>query len=98
MRIRLAVCRARVEELHTAFSDAAREVSDTRATELKLALVTALALIDNVTAADMYGSAAVISSLRYLPAPKNTMRISGEKGGFENNTKSVLTYSSAVRS
>ena len=55
VRIRLAVCRARVEELHTAFSDAAREVSDARATEL----------IDNVTAADMYGSAAVISSLRY---------------------------------
>ena len=65
VRIRLAVCRARVEELRTAFSDAAREVSDARATELKLALVTALALIDNVTAADMYGSAAVISSLRY---------------------------------
>ena len=65
VRIRLAVCRARVEELRTAFSDAAREVSDARATELKLALVTALALIDNVIAADMYGSAAVISSLRY---------------------------------
>ena len=67
VRTRLAVCRARVEELRTAFSDAAREVSDARATELKLALVTALALIDNVTvtAADMYGSAAVISSLRY---------------------------------
>ena len=65
VRTRLAVCRARVEELRSGFSDAAREVSDTRATELKLALVTALALIDNATAADMHGSAAIVSSLRY---------------------------------
>ena len=64
-RTRVAVCRARVEEMRSDFSDASAGSDDARCTELKLALVTALALIDNVALSDMYGSAAAVSSLRY---------------------------------
>lgn len=65
VRTRLAVCRAGVEEMRSAFSAASSGSGDARVTELKLALVTAVALIDNVTAADVYGSAGAVSSLRY---------------------------------
>ena len=62
-RTGLAVCRSRVEEMRGAFSAAAADSADARATELKLALVTALALLEN---ADLsHGTMQAVSSLRY---------------------------------
>lgn len=65
VRTEIAVCRARVEELRGEFNSAAAGEDDARCTEVKLALVTAVALIDNVLLSDSAGSAAAVSSLRY---------------------------------
>ena len=62
---RVAVCRARVDELRENFATAARELSDVRSTELKLALVTAVALIDNISLSESAGAPRAASSLRY---------------------------------
>ena len=62
---RVAVCRARVDELRGNFATAAREFSDARSTELKLALVTAVALIDNISLSESAGAPRAASSLRY---------------------------------
>lgn len=65
VRTELAVCRARVEDLRSEFNAAVASEDDSRYTEIKLALVTAVALLDNVQAADSAGSVAAASSLRY---------------------------------
>lgn len=65
VRTSVAVCRARVEDLREKFNAAAAGDGDARTTELKLALVTAVALLDNAELYDNAGTVAAVSSLRY---------------------------------
>ena len=64
-RTRVAVCRVRVEEMREDFLSRARDESGAECTELKLALVTAVALLENTELADAQGEVKAVSSLRY---------------------------------
>lgn len=68
-KTRVAVLRSQIEEKRSIFNSATRDKSASQYTEIKLALVTALALIDNIEYSTRLSSAeteaAAASSMRY---------------------------------